>query len=75
MRARFFSCDWFCRDLCGDEYHGDVTQLDILLDLLTELIAVLARHGNIAEYEVRFCRTHFLQCRVGIETGDESVVA
>ena len=52
-----------------------MTELDILLDLLTELVAVLARHSDIGEHEVGFLGSYLLEGGVGIGTGDETIVA
>ena len=57
-----------------DEDDGDMTKLDILFDLLTKLIAILSRHGHIAEHNIRFFGTHLLKSRLCIETSDEPVV-
>ena len=40
-------------DLRRNQDYGDVAELDILLDLLTELITVLARHGAAARISSR----------------------
>ena len=51
-----------------------MAQLDVLLDLLAQFIAVLARHGDIAQYDIGFCCAHLLKGGLCIETGDETVV-
>ena len=61
-------------DLCRNEDHGDMAELDVLLDLLTELITVFSWHRHVADHDVRLGSTHLLECGVCIETGDEAVV-
>ena len=63
-----------CCNLCRDEDYGDMTELDVLLDLLTELIAVLSWHRHVADHDVRLCCAHLLEGGVCVETGDETVV-
>ena len=61
-------------DFRRDEDHGDMTELDVLLDLLTELIAVLSWHRHVADHDVRLGSTHLFEGGVGIKAGDEAVV-
>ena len=51
-----------------------MTQLDVLLDFMTQFVAVLPWHRHVAEYEVRLLGPHLLEGGVGVETGDETVV-
>ena len=51
-----------------------MTELDVLLDLLAELITVLSWHRHVAEHEVGLFGTHLVEGGVGIEAGDKTVV-
>ena len=51
-----------------------MTQLDILFDLLTQLVAILTRHGHVAQHNVRLFGPHLFEGRIGIETGYQAII-
>ena len=49
-------------------------ELDILLDFLTEFVAVFSWHRYIAEHQIRLLSTHLVEGAFGIEAGNQAIV-